>query len=189
MTCRKIQALLENYIDDEVTKQQAELVEKHIKECKNCRAEHDDLVLLKELLANQKISPTDEEYWDETNRIIMARTIEAENDTVNIISVEQEKSRKKDAFYKSLISVAASLFILATSVLLGNSQDEQSFSKEFTVDKPVFSIVPKEKKEQSFEYVNDDSRIKQIGSRIILGAPGMLGRSGVLMELNNSEDN
>lgn len=102
--CDRIQALLSFYLDDSLTEQEANLVEKHLEECSACRQELEDLKELISLLDNLG----KEELTPPPNfRKELRRKIETE-----ISPLKRLIAWFKNIPYKGWFSVAAAALVL-----------------------------------------------------------------------------
>ena len=120
MTCSLARSLLDDYIDRELLVSTQSALKEHLKVCSACRAEYDELFSLRSALSNLRRPEPPQEYWGEVTELILARTVEADRPTV-ILTDSGIKARDRSSFYRSLLALAASMAIFATSLWLGSS--------------------------------------------------------------------
>ena len=63
MECEEIQKLMMGYLDKEISDDEKRLVEKHLAECKKCKAEFDSFTQLKEVTDKVKLADLKEDIW------------------------------------------------------------------------------------------------------------------------------
>lgn len=63
MECEEIQKLMMGYLDKEISDDEKRLVEKHLSECRKCRAEFDSFTQLKEVTDKVKLADLKEDIW------------------------------------------------------------------------------------------------------------------------------
>lgn len=63
MECEEIQKLIMGYLDGEISDDQKKLVEKHLSECRKCKAEFDSFTRLKEVTDKVKLADLKEDIW------------------------------------------------------------------------------------------------------------------------------
>ncbi len=63
MNCEDIQKLMMAYLDEEISENEKDLVEKHLAECEKCRAEFDSFTQLKEVTDKVKLADLKEDIW------------------------------------------------------------------------------------------------------------------------------
>ncbi len=177
MTCHDALALLEGYVDGELSPDKETRVKTHLSGCSACRGEFETSVILKELL-KQTIPPDPgEEYWSETTRLIKARTTESRFPETEVISVSDRRSTERSAFARSLVSVAASLVVLFSALLLGSGTQER-IARLTASEPPVYVATPLEQVVGSDNtvIVTQDENFRLARGMLLLGAPGSLGR-------------
>lgn len=182
MSCQKCLKLLDDYVDEELELNSRNFVDQHLKECDSCFEEYQKSLRLKSILKATITKMPSEEYFDETTAIINARTV---GNQVEITSVKSRKKVKSD-FYRSLVSLAASIILFASAVFIGTSKDTTYFSAT-QPDSPVLAMVPFDN--DFFEYKNiiltKSERIDQLKGMLALSPPGLLSKSSILLELDN----
>ena len=63
MECEEIQKLMMAYLDGEISEEERNLVEKHLAECRKCKAEFDSFTQLKEVTDKVKLADLKEDIW------------------------------------------------------------------------------------------------------------------------------
>ena len=86
MTCHDALALLDDFVDGELDSSIAGTVRNHIDNCDHCRKEYTATKRLKELLQKTTTEDPGRDYWSETTRLIMARTVETAGAPVSELS-------------------------------------------------------------------------------------------------------
>jgi len=125
MTCNEITALLDACIDNDLSGTDRDAIISHLERCPTCQAEYQSTLRLKELLQVPAVPSPGEDYFRETAGLILARTIESAPEVSGqprSVSVHNDRRR---AFFRSLISAAASVTILISALLLGASHQRQ----------------------------------------------------------------
>lgn len=115
MTCSEAGLLLDDYLDRELPPEIATQVAAHLEGCPACREEYAGSVRLKELLGSAEVPPPPETYWEEVTDLILARTVE--ND--GVVDLQRHLGKQRQSFYRSLVSVAASLAIFFVALWFG----------------------------------------------------------------------
>lgn len=177
MTCHDALALLEDHVDGELSPDKEAFVKKHLAACAACREEFETSLVLKELLGQNQPFDPGEEYWSDTIRLIRARTTESTVSETQIISVSSRRSMERGAFVRSLVSVAASLIVLFSALLLGSGKQEQ-IARLTASEPPVYVSTPLEQVVGSDNtiIVTQDENTRLARGMLLLGAPGSLGR-------------
>jgi len=173
MTCIEVVALLDGYADNDLNGSDHCAVADHLKKCPACRAEYQSTLRLKELLKVSTVQSPGEDYFRETAGLILARTIESAPGTyVQPRSVSIHNDRRK-AFFRSLISAAASVTILISALLVGADHRQQSTTASnndhqaqiATIFTTTDTIGPSVREEQ----------LRLVTSMFLTGPPGLLG--------------
>jgi len=172
MTCSLARSLLDDYADQELSVNIQSDLKEHLKICPACRAEYDELISLTSALSNLNRPEPPQEYWDEVNEIILARTIET-GQPVEVLTEIEIKARERSSFYRSILTLAASMAIFATSLWLGSSG---------SVISPAFSEQSPSRSDQSLHIaatthasstISIDEQALITSSMLLVGAPGM----------------
>ncbi len=179
MTCHDALTLLEEYVDKELPIDKETLLNKHFEGCSGCRQELEAALLLKELLQSHTPPDPGEAYWSETTRIIIARTVETPRTDTVVTSIADRNTMQRTALFRSVVSVAASLVILFSALLLGSGQEERMARLEVSRP-PVLYAASLD------EVIGSDNTViltREENARIargmlLMGAPGILGRFG-----------
>ena len=141
MTCSHAQSLIEDYVDNELTVSVSDSLREHLRTCPECRAEYESTLRLKDLLSRNPAPDPGDEYWSEVKNLILARTVEPAWCTMGYTRLSDETAAGRSSFFRSLVSVAASLCIFFGALLLGTSEQVQ-ISDKFSVDRQSLAAAP-----------------------------------------------
>ena len=141
MTCHLTLSLLGKYLDKELTDSEYQQVSEHLEKCPDCRKEYQEMQNLKELIGRQKIADPGREYFTETTNLILAKTIHANGNGQSEVNPQDYQANRRKAFVRSLLSAAASLFILFSAITIGLSNDTSTSTLTQT-DTPVYITAP-----------------------------------------------
>ena len=177
MTCYQALTLLEDYVDKELPDDKEVLIREHITGCASCRKEYEATLLLKELLKQHQPPDPGQDYWTETTNLIAARTIESPPAPTETVAAIDRRSIERNAFMRSLVSVAASLIVLFSALLLGSGQ-QQRLARISASEPPVFVSAPLEQVvgTDNTIIVTRDEQVRLARGMLLMGAPGTLGR-------------
>jgi hypothetical protein len=181
MTCRQVLSLLEDLADNELSPAQRDIVGRHLKQCQKCRAEYEATRQLKELMTNVKTAYPDADYWEETTDLILARTVSSGEEYYSPAAADNRPRKGRDAFIRSIVSVAASLFILFTAIYLGNQQ-EGRIARIGNERSPVLVTAPLQDLffDDTMEFATHDEQSRLLNGMLLVGPPGVLGKSARL---------
>ena len=177
MTCRQVLSIREDYADNELTPAQHESVERHLRQCPGCRNEFEATRRLKELMTNVTTAYPDADYWEETTDLILARTVGTSEEYSSPVVTDNRPRQGRDAFIRSLVSVAASLFILFTAIYLGHQQ-EGRIAQIAEERSPVLVTAPLQDLffDDTMEFATRDEQSRLLNGMLLLGPPGVLGK-------------
>jgi anti-sigma factor RsiW len=189
MTCFDALALLDDFVDGELDSSHAGSVRDHVENCDRCHEEFLATKRLKELLKTSPLDNPSEDYWSDTTRLIMARTVATGLPTATETRTASQRSNRND-FVRSLVSLAASIAILISAVLVGQSQDQSAISVSIQGDRPVFlahSVV------EQFpggypELAADSDQSRLARGMLLMGMPGHLSRLALLADMMAETD-
>jgi len=189
MTCHDALALLDDFVDGELDPSLAGTMRDHVENCDKCHEEFLATKRLKELLKHTPLENPSEEYWSDTTRLIMARTIALGDPTAPDSGSTYQRSNRTD-FVRSLVSLAASIAILISAILVGQSQVRPTQSLSTQGERPVFlahSIVDQFPSGYPALAIGDDqSRLAR--GMLLMGAPGHLSRLALLADMMTETD-
>lgn len=177
MTCHQALALLEDYVDSELPTHIAAELAQHLDKCSECREEYQSSIHLTRLLRQKTVPMPAEDYWANTSALILARTTELSRTVDARLSTAEEYALRRNAFVRSLVSVAASLIILFSAIAIG-SEKHQLLARFGGTDTPLYVIAPEENPADSDNLImaqNSSSEFLAKGM-ILLGSPGSIGR-------------
>lgn len=186
MTCYPSLALLDDYIDGSLSEGVVEQLDEHLKNCSSCRREFAIAQSLKEHLRVMPAHQPPPEYWSELSSIIMARTVESPPEIDTYLSPSEQTKLNRTALIRSLVSLAASVVIMFSAILIGTSGREQ-FASAVDSETPLFVLAPLDQPVVSDDYmlVTRDERINMTRGMLLIGPPGGLSRITALTELNS----
>jgi hypothetical protein len=181
MTCFKTLSLLDEYIDNELTPPDSELVQRHLEICPSCQAEHDRSIQLKGYLKNIPVPQPPKEYWDEVSAIIKAKTV----DSIPIIRDENSfieiEHKHRVVFVRSAIVFAASLALLVTSLLLSNHFIPRPMSARDSSPKNIVAGLGNKVDQDAQSIITRQEQIQIATGSVVVGAPSMVNRySGLI---------
>ncbi len=177
MTCLQARSLIEDYVDHELPEPLSAALEEHLSNCPHCRADYEASLALKQLLVRTPVDYPGQEYFDEVRNIILARTVEADPTERVIKTHKDDRSEKRKSFMRSLVSVAASLCIFFSALLLGSRHEfgTSALSRVPQTSDSTFSLTELVNAESSPGFTKADQE-RMVGAMILLGPPGILGR-------------
>jgi anti-sigma factor RsiW len=177
MTCLEFRSRLDPYIDHELSAEDTRRADEHARDCDACRRElasHRELTAL--LAGHRHPHQPDETYWDESHELILARTEEGAR-----VDSDLSDPIPSRGWYtpltRSILSVAASVALLVTALLLGSQHDRpvtvfQHQGEQFIVSAELTDMMITS---DGGPLSRGDQR--RLGSAAILvGSPGVLGR-------------
>ncbi len=173
MTCSHFMALLDGFIDGEIETAISDEMQQHLRKCDDCSNEYASALRLKKTLADMTFPDPGNEYWQETTDIIMARTVGADLAQPN----GAETVSDKRAFVRSMLSLAASLLILFTAMLLGTGQNGPSVllnPPSAAVEHPS-SIDQDSVPMQPRVFAPTDDQTRLLRGTLLLASPGAPG--------------
>ena len=183
MTHRHVTDVIDDYIDDELDISTSEEVRRHIEQCRACRAEYELALRLRKILSGNSAPDPGEDYFNEVSALILVKTVETAPSETIVTNLEQKRRDNKRAFYRSLVSVAASLVIFFTALVFGSTQN-----KPITVNIPSSEESYRQARTQ--EETGDDYEIITVSEHrnilkgmILLGSPGHFEQCGILSDL------
>ena len=183
MTCRHTQSLLEDYVDQELTKSQCDEIDAHLAVCDICQEKFHQAIKLKETLSSIETVDPGQNYWDETTQIILARTAQSDMiSNVEKIHIEQYRSAKI-SFVRSAVSFVVAIFVLSSAVFFGSMKNNQQSATEIKTE-IILSAEILEHLNNVNEIIftkNEQARLTR--GMFLLGTPGMLGRSALISDL------
>ncbi len=176
MTCQQALSLIEDLVDGEVSSSLAAQVQSHLEVCSTCQKEYDQSVQLRQLLRQWSAAEPEADYWPETARLIEAKTVDLrEND--HWINRPAPAVDGRSALLRAILSLAASLFVLFSAVLLGTKRSEPMVrinrsEAPILVTAPVSELI--EAGRTPLVTPHDQERLAK--GMLLMGSPGFLGR-------------
>ncbi|MFS4493010.1 HEAT repeat domain-containing protein [Maribacter sp. 2308TA10-17] len=118
--------LLPEYLDNLLNETQKKKVEAHLKDCKSCSQELDDLKILYKAFDEEGANkPSDEVRTNFFEQI----ELEKQNNT-KVVSLDNASIQRKSKWTNNLLKIAASVALLIGAFFLGKEQQEQISGKE-----------------------------------------------------------
>jgi anti-sigma factor RsiW len=172
MTCGQVGALLSDYLDNEITAEQAAQIKAHLSECTECRAEHSDMRTVRNALGSGSVSLPEAEYWSQTEELILEKTTRAERQITLVRS-----SAERHSFARAVMSLAASLIILASALMVGGDLQYQLASQQADDSPALVTLSLQESvgsRHRTFHAMDEQYQLTR--SLILIAPPGSLGR-------------
>ncbi len=185
MTCPEAASHLDEFIDNDLPADQTNQVREHLKSCDECRREYQLTKRLKSLLSIGVIPDPGEDYFFETETLILARTIDGSDETDDRPpTADQVRRQKKQAFYRALFSVAASVGILFAAIYLGSSQDNIQ-SRNTTSSAPILATADIRNLvgPETEPIFTEADNLRLAHGIMLIGSPGPLGRFGIFPDI------
>ncbi len=184
MTCRTALSLLDDYVDGDLDASSACELEDHLEGCASCRQELADTKRLKELLKNSKPSTPDSDYWQQTTHLILARIVEAEPQRTRSAAKDRDR-RKRHAFVRSIVSLAASIAILVSAILVGESRHHSpsTFAVAGIGQSVYFTEALAGQLDLDDAVYTTDDRRRLARGMLMMGSPATPGRLAMIIEM------
>ena len=185
MTWHLTGSLLEDYIDGELAETEVTRVTEHLKTCPECRAEFDSGRRLKIVLSQQRLPDPGPDYWPEVTSLVLARTVESgATQFVERPAAERQHADVRRTFVRSLVSLAASLVLLVSALVVGSNHLRER-AQTAPEKRPVYVAASIRALIGPDNYVVITPKEKVTIARGVsaLGAPGLLGRVSALSQL------
>ncbi len=122
--CEKIQPLLIDFVDKNLSDEKTAFVSKHLQNCKSCREEVDGLVVL-----FGEMDKVENELPDESLSLSFKEMLEQEKAAQEVKKVKMQSSNQK-VFLTKWMQIAAAVAILITGMLIGTQLDNKGNSGE-----------------------------------------------------------
>jgi hypothetical protein len=182
MICLRALSLLDDYLDHELPESVTTEVKSHLDQCDSCRREFEESRYLKELLKQKGPRDPSKDYWLETSQLILAKTVQQYGDNGLYASSETDADNR-GPFLQALVSLAASLVILASAVVVGMSQGNAPDAG--VVGGPIlFSSSVSRQLNADQTIITEDERQRLAKGMLIMGPPGLLGHFSGMTQLH-----
>lgn len=181
MTCQSTLSLLDDYVDGELPAFLAEQVSNHLKVCRACWTEYEQTQRLKELLKQRQAPDPGPDYWSEASQLIVARAVEGPS--AGRFDAADDIAERRNSFFRALVSLAASLMILFTALLIGQEHQEVKQQAGITSGPVLVASSVGRGSDEASRVVSSDEMARVAKGMLLLGPPGMLGRFAGLTEL------
>ncbi|MEA3297084.1 MAG: zf-HC2 domain-containing protein [candidate division Zixibacteria bacterium] len=175
MTCTQALSLLDEFVDGDLKPTRMDELRVHLDGCPECRSEYEDTKRLKELLKQRKVQDPGPDYWQETLQLILARTVETSQSDEHHPMHNDQIATRRNAFIRALVSLAASLAILTSAILISQNQDRTTRAAK--VRQPIILTSSLQQRLQpSNRFVTNDEWNRLTRGMLLLGSPGFPGR-------------
>ncbi|WP_432664204.1 DUF4349 domain-containing protein [Wukongibacter baidiensis] len=157
MRCEEVRDFLSLYIDNELNDKERADIEKHLKDCEECNREYEDLLTIKQLLAETPQVELPSNFKAELHEKLVecvaqeSNTLEDNKEVINFNEITSKKSKKKFNI-KILSGIAAALFLTVVSASLINN----GFRMEDMAKSEMKQAAPQE--EMKFEIATEEAR-------------------------------
>ena len=182
MICQRALWLLDDYLDDELSEAVVAEVKNHLDQCVDCRREFEESRRLKELLKQKGTRDPGEDYWLETSQLVLAKTVQQYRSDEPYASGETDTG-SRGPFLQALVSLAASLVILASAVIVGMNQSHAPDAG--ARGGPIlFSSSAGRQLNATHTIITKAERQRLAKGMLIMGPPGLLGPFGGMTQLH-----
>jgi hypothetical protein len=181
MICLRTLSLLDDYLDNELPESVTTLVKSHLDQCEKCHREFEESRYLKELLKGKSPHDPGEDYWSETSQLVLAKTIQQYRGDKPYDSSETD-TNGQGPFLQALVSLAASLVILASAVVVGMNQGHAPDAGIYSGPILFSSSVSNQLNSDNTIFTKDEQQRLAKGM-LIMGPPGLLGHFTGLTQL------
>lgn len=187
MTCQDALLHLDRLIDDELTTDQAAPVHQHFQECKVCREEYELARKVLRTMGSITAPIPGQDYWSEVQGLVLARTVEGETSEVEEPAYREQKGLQRRALACSVLSVAASIAILFSALLIGSQQQQQATvlgpdAAPVLATADLRDLLASDKT----ALFTKEHQVRLAQGMLLVGLPGSLGRFAGLPELFNT---
>ena len=182
MICLRALSLLDDYLDNELPEAVATEVTSHLDQCDACRREFGESRYLQELLKQNGPRDPGETYWLETSQLVLAKTIQSYRGDEPDVSRDAE-SDNRGSFLQALVSLAASLVILASAVVMGMNQGHAP-NADHRGGPILFSSSAGRQLNASHSIMTENERQRLAKGMLIMGPPGLLGHFSGMTQLH-----
>ncbi len=189
MTCPEAVSRLDDLADNALPDAEAVKVRDHIQSCDACRREYEQTIRLKRLLGGMTAPDPGDAYFQETTSLILARTVDAAPEQPERISADDLRREKRGALLRAILSVAASIAILVSAILIGSSPEQQVLRSQ-TEHAPVLATADLRDVvgPHDLPVYSHKDRVRLARGMMLIGSPGFLGRFAGLPDMFNATD-
>lgn len=181
MICQHALSLLDDYLDNELPAPVTAEVRNHLDQCDDCRREFEESRRLKELLKQKGTRDPGEDYWLETSQLILAKTVQQSSGYEPYASSDNDAD-SRGPFVQALVSLVASLVILASAIVVGMNQDH-ALNAGIRGGPILFSSSVGRQLNAGHTIMTEDERQRLAKGMLIMGPPGLLGHFSGLTQL------
>jgi len=189
MSVRHTQALLEAYLDNELSDSERREVEHLLDTSPEYRRDYQELVRLKEMLHNARVPDPGPDYWSETTELILARTVDNPTQDLQRTAVQPTQADRRRAFVLALASAVLSLAILISAVAIGSQHQRQEQAATITSinQSPILVTAPlrlmMDDPISDFYTPSDELRLAR--GMLLIGLPGFAGKLAGLTDFSD----
>ncbi len=188
MSVRHPHALLEAYLDNDLSDSERREVEHLLDTSPDYRQEYQELVRLKEMLRNVSVPDPGPEYWSETTDVILARTVDHPTQDLIRVTVQPSQADRRSAFVRSLVSAVLSLAVLLSAIAIGSQHQSQSAATTGVISQsPILVTAPLRHMlhESASELYTPKDELRLARGMLLIGLPGFAGKLSGLAEYNH----
>jgi anti-sigma factor RsiW len=178
-------ALIDGLVDGELAESTASDLEQHLRKCTQCRSEHEATVRLKQWLGQIEAPDPGRDYWSETTRLILAKTVDAIGERVGAVDTQVRTASGRRAFVKALVSLAASIVILISAIAIGENQPRSAQSRTVHETAELLDDGPVRQADLD-GFLTSADRTRLAKGMLLMSPPGLLGRSMGIAELESA---
>jgi anti-sigma factor RsiW len=183
MTTPSFWSRLDDYIDGELSAAEAEELRQQLEGSPEQKREHELAAALREMLKHQPSHDPGEPYWEETVRLIQARTTEMAPAAAPARATKSTADQRS-ALYRALVSVAASLVIFFAALMIG-SQSEQVAALRTESAPPILvaAALNLPTDDAGTPFFTERERADIVLGTLLMSSPGPVARLSGLPEL------
>jgi len=143
---------------------------------------------LKKLLSDLTVPNLGTGYFEEVKNLVLARTVESADFYAGPVPVADRRLTERSSFIRSIVSVAASICIFLVALSIDSNQSKPAISASLddntVMIRTSLGILVHTPLEDA-PSLQEQERVA--GSMLLLGPPGLLGRSSSISMLRGME--
>lgn len=182
MTCPTTRSLLEQLVDNELPPAAAEQLRAHLASCSDCRSDFESSRQLKELLSKVPVPDPGDRYWNGSEQIILARTVDRPSE-MERVPVTTGTSIGTSQLTRSLVALAASLLLLCTAVWLGSAYHPEQRPYAQTERFLVTTAAERSLTPRQANLASNENHLIMARATFAIGGPGPTGRLTMTADL------
>jgi len=181
MTHRFPSSLLEDFVDQEMSEQQADEFRRLLTESPELERQCAEAERLRALMRQMPTPDPGDEYFSEVTELILARTGGMSRQAPPMSSGRAATVEQRRAFFRSLVSAAAALLIFFTAVLVGTSRNQQRAGTEITAGDVLVTAGLADRLDGGIRAVMTETEFANASvGMLLLGSPSHVGRFSIL---------